>query len=79
MPRTVSIEDAKAELDTLITWVTENQDVVILAVGGIPQAAIVPYKQYEEWIAMREQRPHEELLPAPLSLETPESPAADPA
>lgn len=43
-------------------WVAENQDVVIIQSQGHPKAVILPYAQYERFVALWEIVRREEAL-----------------
>jgi len=56
MPRTISIAEARGNLESLIDWVEEHQDVIIIEVDGTPDVVLMSYRQYEAFAARREGR-----------------------
>jgi prevent-host-death family protein len=62
MPKIVSATEAKAKLSAVMNWVTENQDQVIVESRGKPQVAIIPFDEYQELKALKEQKRREAAL-----------------
>lgn len=55
MPKTVSATDVKNKLGTVVSWVLENQDEVIVESRGEPTVVIMPFTEYERVNDLREQ------------------------
>ena len=62
MPKSVSTSEAKSKLSSIIGWVRENRDEVIVESRGQPSAVIMSYAQYEEVRTLREQQRRREAL-----------------
>ncbi len=54
MPRTISVSEAKNKLSAMLDWAVKNQDGVIIESRGRPKAVILPYAEYETYLALRE-------------------------
>jgi prevent-host-death family protein len=54
MPKTVSATEVKNKLGSVISWVLENQDEVIVESRGTPTVVIMPYAAYEKVKDLRE-------------------------
>ena len=55
MPRTVSSTQAKAQLGTLLKWIDQHDDEVIVELYNKPTAVIMTYDEYEEIVKLRRQ------------------------
>ncbi len=55
MPRTVSSTQAKAHLGTLLKWIDQHDDEVIVELYNKPTAVIMTYDEYEEIVKLRRQ------------------------
>ncbi len=55
MPKTVSATYVKNKLGTVVSWVLENQDEVIVESRGEPTVVIMPFAEYERVQDLREQ------------------------
>lgn len=55
MPRTVSAREAKNRLGSVVSWVLENQDEVIVENRGAPVVVIMPYTEYEKVQELKEE------------------------
>ncbi|MFN8475045.1 MAG: type II toxin-antitoxin system Phd/YefM family antitoxin [Anaerolineae bacterium] len=53
MPKTVSAKEAKNRLGTVIEWVVENRDEVVIESRGKPTAVVMAYAEYEEVLTLR--------------------------
>lgn len=62
MPKTISVSEAKNKLSEMLRWAVEHGDSVVVESRGQPQAVIVPYGEYEEFRALREQARRREAL-----------------
>jgi PHD/YefM family antitoxin component YafN of YafNO toxin-antitoxin module len=62
MSKTISTNDESADLASVLAWVTQHQEEVILEAGGTPQAALIPIAEYEELATLREKQRREALL-----------------
>src|SRR5437868_5596503 len=62
MPRTVSASEAKNRLGSIVGWVLENEDEVIVESHGAPRVVIVSYAEYEKMKALKEQDRRRESL-----------------
>ncbi len=62
MPRAVSTREAKDKLSSLIGWVSENADEVIVENHGQPRAVIMSFAEYEKIRAVKEQQRRHEAL-----------------
>jgi prevent-host-death family protein len=62
MPREVSATEAKNRLGALLSWVTEENDEVIIEHQGKPRAVIISISEYEKVKAEREQKRRAEAL-----------------
>lgn len=54
MPRTVSASEVKNRLGSVVSWVLQNQDEVIVESRGEPTVVIMPYAEYEKVKALKE-------------------------
>lgn len=63
MAKTISTNDTDANLDTLLTWVAEHQEPVIVEADGTPQVVIVPFGTY----AAQEAKDRQERIAALLA------------
>ena len=54
MPRTASSTETKNRLGSLIGWVAETRDDVIVENHGEPAAVLMSFAEYEELLALRE-------------------------
>jgi prevent-host-death family protein len=48
MPKTVSATDVKNKLGSVVSWVLQNQDEIIVESRGAPTVVIMPYAEYEK-------------------------------
>lgn len=55
MPKTVSAREAKNKLGSVVSWVLEHQDDVIVENRGAPTVVIIPYTEYEKVQELKEQ------------------------
>lgn len=62
MPRTISASEAKNRLGSVVSWVLENQDEVIVESRGAPTVVIMTYKEYEEIKALKERERRQQAL-----------------
>ena len=62
MPKSVSTSEAKSKLSSIIGWVRENRDEVIVESRGEPAAVIMSYAEYEEMQGLKEQRRRRDAL-----------------
>jgi prevent-host-death family protein len=62
MPRAVSTREARDTLSSIIGWVRENADEVIVESHGQPTAVIMSFTEYERIQAVREQQRRQEAL-----------------
>lgn len=62
MPRTVSASEAKNRLGSIVGWVLENEDEVIVQSHGAPTIVIISYTEYEKMKALKEQDRRRESL-----------------
>jgi len=62
MPKAVSTREAKDKLSSLIGWVRENADEVIVENHGQPRAVIMSFAEYEKIRAVKEQQRRHEAL-----------------
>ncbi len=56
MPKTVSAKEAKNRLGTVIEWVVENGDEVVIESRGKPTVVVMSYAEYEQVLKMRADR-----------------------
>ncbi len=56
MPKTISANEAKNRLGSVLGYVSDNDDEVIVESYGKPKAVVMSISAYEEVQAMREQR-----------------------
>ena len=56
MPKTVTASEAKNKLGSIVGWVVENQDEVIVESHGEPRAVIMSFDTYEELRALKEEQ-----------------------
>ena len=56
MPRTVSASEAKNKLGSLMGWVRETHDEVIIESHGEPRVVIMSFTEYEMTRQLREQK-----------------------
>ena len=62
MPKAVSTREAKDKLSSIIGWVRENADEVIVESHGQPTAVIMSFPEYERFLAVKEQQRRAEAL-----------------
>ncbi len=62
MPKAVSTREAKDKLSSIIGWVRENADEVIVESHGQPTAVIMSFAEYEKFQAVKEQQRRVEAL-----------------
>lgn len=62
MTKAVSTKEAKDNLSSLIGWVHEHEDEVIVESRGKPRAVIMAFKEYEKLYALRAQQRRQEAL-----------------
>ncbi|HKP52406.1 MAG TPA: type II toxin-antitoxin system Phd/YefM family antitoxin [Chloroflexia bacterium] len=62
MPKTVSATDAKNKLGSVVSWVLENQDEIIVESRGEPTVVIMPYAEYEKVKDLRERDDRRQAL-----------------
>lgn len=62
VPKSVSISEAKSKLSSIIGWVRERGDAVIVQSCGGPRAVILSYAEYEKVQSLREQQRRREAL-----------------
>ena len=48
MPRTISMDEARSNLESVFQWAKENKDDVIIEKSGKPEGVLVPYDEYTE-------------------------------
>ena len=56
MPKTVSAKEAKNRLGTVIEWVIENRDEVVIESRGKPTVVVMAYAEYEAVLTLRAQQ-----------------------
>lgn len=56
MPRTVSAKEAKNRFGSVVSWVVDNYDEVIIENRGVPVVVIIPYGEYEQVQEIKEQQ-----------------------
>ncbi|HKP51246.1 MAG TPA: type II toxin-antitoxin system Phd/YefM family antitoxin [Chloroflexia bacterium] len=56
MPRIISATEATNQLGSVVNWVLENQDEVIIESKGEPTVVIMPYSEYEKLKVPKEQQ-----------------------
>lgn len=62
MTRTISVSEAKNTLSAVLEWAVENDDNVVIESRGEPKAAILPYDEYEEYLALKEEARRRDAL-----------------
>lgn len=62
MPKTVSATEAKNRFGSIVVWVLNNQDEVIVESRGDPTVVILPFTQYEQVKGLQEQARRREAL-----------------
>ena len=62
MPKAVSAKEAKNRLGSLIGWVREHSDEVIVENRGEPAAVIMSFAEYEKLQALRERQRRQAIL-----------------
>ena len=60
MPRTISAAEAETQLGSVITWVEEHGDEVIVENLGRPRAVIMSFVDYEQVRQLRDRMRREE-------------------
>ena len=56
MPKTVTASEAKNNLGALLAELRRDQDAVIVENRGVPTAAIIPFRTYEELQQWQQER-----------------------
>lgn len=69
MSKAVSTREAQNRLSSLIGWVNEHNDAVIVEKRGVPTAVLIPYAEYESLQAAKEQQRRQRLLTAMRELQ----------
>ncbi len=64
MPKIVSSTEAKGSFGTLLKWMEEHDDEVIVELYNKPAAVLMPYEEYEKVRRLREQERRREALSA---------------
>jgi len=62
VPKIVSSTQAKANLGTLLKWIGQNDDEVIVALYNKPAAVLMTYAEYEEIVKLRKQEQQRQAL-----------------
>lgn len=62
MPKTVSASEVKNKLGSVVNWVLQNQDEVIVESRGEPTVVIMPYTEYEKVKSLKEQERRKQAL-----------------
>ena len=62
MPKTISALEAKNNLGSVVNWVVQNQDEVIIERRGTPTAVIMPFTEYQKVQELKEQNRRQEAL-----------------
>lgn len=62
MPRTVSATEAKNRFGSIVIWVLNNQDEVVVESRGAPTVVILPFTQYQQVKELQEQARRREAL-----------------
>ena len=62
MPKTVTTSEANNTLGSLVGWVVENEDEVIVESQGEPRAVIMSFDAYEELRVLKEQQRRQAAL-----------------
>ncbi|MDQ6693585.1 MAG: type II toxin-antitoxin system Phd/YefM family antitoxin [Chloroflexota bacterium] len=62
MPRTVSASEVKNKLGSVVNWVLQNQDDVIVESRGEPTVVIMPYTEYEKVKSLKEPERRKQAL-----------------
>jgi prevent-host-death family protein len=62
MPKTVTATDAKNKFGSLVNWVVENSDEVIVENHGEPAVVLISVSEYEGYKAFREVERRKRLL-----------------
>lgn len=62
MPKTMSSNDAKQHWGSVLSYVTDQADEIIVESHGKPKVVVLSISAYEELQAMREQRRRAEAL-----------------
>ncbi len=62
MARTISVSEAKNAFSAVLDWAVNNNEAVIIDVRGKPKGVVLPYSQYIEYEALKEQvKPQENM------------------
>lgn len=64
MPKTVTSTEAKTQFGSLLKWMKEKKDEVIVKVYGEPTAVIMPYPEYEALLKLRKKEQVRKALAA---------------
>ena len=62
MPRAVSTAEAKNKLPSLIAWVREHEDAVVVENRGKPSAVLISYREYEAVQGLKERQRRQEAV-----------------
>ena len=62
MTKTVSATEAKNRFGTVLGWVTDGGDEVVVERQGRPQAVIIPFAEYQKVQELRERQRRQEAL-----------------
>src|SRR5205823_5561295 len=61
-PRTITASEAKDDVDAIFDWARSNQDDVIVERQGEPDLVIMPYAEFAQFQAWREEERRREAL-----------------
>jgi prevent-host-death family protein len=62
MRKTVSVSEAKNQLSAVMDWAVESGEEVVIESRGEPKVVILSYKEYQEFLVLKEQARRKEAL-----------------
>lgn len=64
MPKTVSASEAKTQFGSMVDWVVEQKDEIIVQSYGAPRVVIVAFEEYEKLATLRKAEQRRQALAA---------------
>ena len=62
MARTVTATEAKVRLGSIMKWISEKKEAIIIESRGQPTVVLIPFQEYEEIKALQEEERRRQAL-----------------
>ena len=62
MTRTVTATEAKVRLGSIMKWIAEKKEAIIIESRGQPKVVLIPFQEYEEIRALQEEERRRQAL-----------------